>query len=190
VAALALIRDRVFVKQKSGRIRHPEILAAGAIASAPGSLRAAALGAALGVDNPWVWPICEIFHFVGLCLLFGVVALVNLRTLGFIRGVAPAAMRQLLPWAMVGLGVNIVTGMLFLLASPDQYTQNPAFHWKIGVMLLAALGLLHTTIFDQGPEPAADARMPLVARMVAASSIVLWVGVIFLGRFLPYIGSE
>ena len=118
-----------------GQIRHPEILAEGTAASAPAWPRAAAAGAALVVDHPWVWPICEIFHFVGLCLLFGVVLLVNLRLLGFIKGVAFAAMHRLLPWAMVGLGINIVTGMLFFLAAPDQYTQNPAFIWKMGLIL-------------------------------------------------------
>ena len=66
------------------------------------------------MDNPWVWPICEIFHFVGLCLLFGVVLLVNLRMLGFITGrSAFADVHRLLPWAMLGLVINIVTGMLF-----------------------------------------------------------------------------
>ena len=87
------------------------------------------------LDNPWVWPICEVFHFVGLCLLFGVVLLVNLRLLGVIEGVALADVNRLLPWAMAGLGINIVTGMLFFLAAPDQYTQNPAFTWKMGLVL-------------------------------------------------------
>jgi len=27
-------------------------------------------------------------------------------------------------------------------------------------------------------------------KVVAAASICIWIGVIFLGRFLPYIGSE
>ena len=35
-----------------------------------------------------------------------------------------------------------------------------------------------------------DAQASMVARCVAAGSICLWIGVIFLGRFLPYIGSE
>jgi len=35
-----------------------------------------------------------------------------------------------------------------------------------------------------------DARASITARIMAVGSILLWVGVIFLGRFLPYIGSE
>ena len=62
-----------------GQIQHPEILADGPAMLAPALPRAAAIGAALIIDHPWAWPICEILHFIGLCLLFGVVLLVNLR---------------------------------------------------------------------------------------------------------------
>lgn len=163
-----------------GHIRHPEILAAGAASPVPGWPRTAAAGAAFILDNPWVWPICEVFHFVGPILLFGVVLLVNLRLLGFL---AASDVNGLLPWAMGGLAINIVTGMLFFLASPGQYTQNPAFVWKIGLILAAGVTLLYPTM--KGEE-----RAPLAGRIIAAGSICLWIGVIFLGRYLPYLGSE
>lgn len=172
-----------------GEVRHPEILAEGTAASAPEWPRAAAAGAAFVLDNPWVWPISEIFHFVGLCLLFGIVLLVNLRMLGVFTGVALADVNRLLPWAMLGLVINVVTGMLFFLASPDQYTQNTTFAWKIGAMLLGGLSLLYPTMVNEnsGMKPAAYAAL---TRAVGATSICLWVVVIFLGRFLPYFGSE
>lgn len=173
-----------------GQIRHPEILAEGALAYAPAWPDPAVVGAKLVLDNPWVWPICEVFHFVGLCLLFGVVLLVNLRLLGLVEGVTLADMNRLLPWAMAGLGINIVTGMLFFLAAPDQYTQNTAFAWKIGVMLLGALTLLYPTMVDENGGWTPGPHAEVVHKIVAAASISLWVGVIFLGRFLPYLGSE
>ena len=173
-----------------GHIRHPEILAEGVPAPAPAWPRTAQAGAALVLDNPWVWPILEVFHFVGLCMLFGVVLLVNLRLLGVITGVAVADVNRLLPWAMAGLVINIVTGMLFFLASPPQYTENPAFVWKIGLMLIAGVTLLYPTMWAQGRPPTATDRPSLVGRVIAVGSICLWVGVIFLGRFLPYLGSE
>jgi hypothetical protein len=173
-----------------GHIRHPEIRAAATAEPAPEWPRTAAAGAALVLDNPWVWPICEVFHFVGLCLLFGVVLLVNLRLLGFVKGVAFADVHLLLPWAMLGLGINIVTGMLFFLAAPGQYTQNPAFVWKIGLMLIAGVTLLYPTMSEQAGGLTPEGRAPLSGRIMAAASICLWIGVIFLGRFLPYLGSE
>jgi len=173
-----------------GHIRHPEILAAGAAAPVPGWPRTAAAGAALILDHPWVWPICEVFHFIGLCMLFGVVLFVNLRLLGFIKGVAFTEVNRFLPWAMAGLGINIVTGMLFFLAAPEQYTQNPAFAWKIGLILIAGVTLLYPTMSNQAGRLTPTDRAPLIGRIIAAGSICLWIGVIFLGRFLPYLGSE
>jgi uncharacterized membrane protein len=187
IATFALMASAANI---GGHIRHPEILADGAAAPAPGWPGAAAAGAAFVLDNPWVWPICEVFHFVGLCLLFGVVLLVNLRLLGFVTGVAFADVNRLLPWAMAGLGINVVTGMLFFLAAPGQYTQNSAFVWKIGLMLIAGVTLLYPTMCEQAGESTPADRAPLTGRIIAACSIGLWIGVIFLGRFLPYIGSE
>jgi hypothetical protein len=90
-----------------GEIRHPEILAEGVAASASSWPQAAAMGAALVVNHPWVWPICEIFHFVGLCLLFGITTLVNLRMLGVIKGVDVADINRLLPVAVIGLAMKL-----------------------------------------------------------------------------------
>jgi uncharacterized membrane protein len=174
-----------------GQIRHPEIVAAGAAASAPSWPNPAAMGAAFVLDHPWVWPICEVFHFVGLCLLFGVTLLVNLRLAGFISGFPLADLNRLLPWAVAGLGINIVTGMLFFLAVPEQYTQNSTFTWKMGLVVLGGLSLLYPTMFDEEPDSAFDILHGAVTRkLVAACSLVIWISVIFFGRYLPYLGTE
>lgn len=173
-----------------GAIRHPEILAGGSAVSGRAWPEFAAMGTALIVNHPWAWPICEILHFVGLCLLFGVVSLVNLRVLGFIEGVAFADINRLLPWAVIGLVINLITGMLFVLAAPDQYTQNAAFGWKIGLIVVAGATLLYPIMSDEIRTLKQDAQASMVARCVAAGSTCLWIGVIFLGRFLPYLGSE
>jgi len=174
-----------------GQIRHPEIVAAGAAASAPSWPSPAAMGAAFVLDHPWVWPICEVFHFVGLCLLFGVTLLVNLRLAGFISGFPLADLNRLLPWAVAGLGINIVTGMLFFLAAPEQYTQNSAFTWKMGLVLLGGLSLLYPTMFDEEPDSAFDIlHAAMTRRLIGVCSLVIWIAVIFFGRFLPYLGTE
>jgi hypothetical protein len=173
-----------------GQIRHPEIIAVNAVAYAPAWPDPAVAGARLVLDNPWVWPICEVFHFVGLCLLFGVVLLVNLRLLGVVEGVALVDVNRLLPWGIGGFGVNVFTGMLFFLASPDQYTQNPAFTWKVGLMLAGALSLLYPAMCEERLPTAGVLYAATTRRIVAACSIGLWIGVIFFGRYLPYLGAE
>jgi len=173
-----------------GGIRHPEILAGEPVGTPQAWPELAAMGTALIVNHPWVWPICEILHFVGLCLLFGAALLVNLRMSGVIKGVALADVNRLLPWAVIGLAINLITGMLFLLASPDQYTQNAAFGWKIWLIVVAGATLLYPIVSEDVRALKPDAEAPIVAKCIAVGSICLWIAVIFLGRFLPYIGSE
>jgi uncharacterized membrane protein len=169
-----------------GEIRHPEIGPKAGTAA----IEAATIVASFVIDNPWVWPGSETLHFIGLSLLFGVVLMVNLRMLGLVRNVPFLAIHRLLPWGMIGLAVNTATGMLFFVAKPEQYTYNLAFQWKVVFLLLAGGNLLFLTVFEdawvfgEGDEP----RLPV--KLVAACSIFLWVGVIFFGRMLPYIGSE
>ena len=173
-----------------GEINHPEIRPDSVAGPEAAWLQTAAIASAFVFDNPWVWPINEIFHFVGLCILFGVVLLVNLRLLGVIKGVSFAALHRMLPWVIVGFVINAVTGMLFFVANHAQYVANPAFQWKMVLLLLAGVNFLYLTVYDEGWALGPDDNPTRLTRVLAASSIVFWVGVIFLGRWLPYIGSE
>ena len=88
-------------------------------------------------DTPWTWIAAETVHFVGLSMLVGVILLIDLRVLGFMKQVSFAALDRLLPWAMLGFAINTFTGMLFFAAAYGQYTNNPAFFWKLIFVLLA-----------------------------------------------------
>ena len=173
-----------------GEINHPEIRPD--IAAGPESLwlQTAAIASAFVFDNPWVWPVNEILHFVGLCILFGVILLLDLRMLGVLKGVSFAALHRLLPWAIVGFVINAVTGMMFFVANHSQYVANSAFHWKMVLMLLAGVNFLYVTVYDEGWALGPDDIPSPLTKLLAVSSIVLWVGVIFFGRWLPYLGSE
>ncbi len=129
-----------------GEIRHAEIRAEqGTGATFTEVTTEGALGRKVGsfvTDTPWMWPTCETLHFVGLSLLCGVVFLVDLRVLGVMKGVSFASLHRLLPWAALGFGINIGTGMLFFVGIPGQYIHNAAFYWKIGLAMLAGLNAL------------------------------------------------
>jgi uncharacterized membrane protein len=177
-----------------GEIRHPEILATESAAAeatgVEGGILAGSSVATWVLGNSWVWPASETLHFIGLALLFGVVLVVNLRMLGMMKNVSFVAL-HLLPWGLLGFVINLVTGMLFFVSTPDQYTQNVAFYWKMILVLLAGVNLLYLTVFDKASwslEPGAEA--PLLSKIVAGSAIALWLGVIYLGRMLPFLGNS
>ena len=173
-----------------GEIRHPEILDKGVAAAVatPGWLTASGVQQFVG-GQTWVWPTNEALHFIGLWLLFGIVLLVNLRMLGLMKAISFQAVHRMLPWAVLGLGINAITGMGWVLAAPGQYLENVAFFWKIGLLLFAGLDLLYLTAFDGPWRVAANEDAPMLQKALAATAICLWVGVMYFGRMLPFIGN-
>ena len=174
-----------------GEIRHPEIREAlkAEVAQLEGQQP---LGRAVGafvIAKTWVWATCETLHFVGLCLLFGIASFVDLRMLGVIKGISFKALHRMLPWAVLGFGINLITGMFFFVAAYDQYTTNLVYQWKLVLIMLAGLNVLYFTIFDEPWEVGANDNAPPMAKFVAASAFVLVIGVIFCGRMLPFLGK-
>jgi hypothetical protein len=169
-----------------GMINHPEIRGGEEITTFAGHL-----GRVVGDyvrDTPWTWIAAETLHFVGLSLLVGVILLIDLRMLGFMPQVSFAALDRLLPWAMLGFALNVFTGMLFFAAAYGQYTNNPAFFWKLIFVLLAGANTLYFT-FDRSwaMEPGRDASA--LSKAAAAGAMFFWVGVMYWGSMLPFIGN-
>lgn len=141
----------------------------------------------------WLWPIGEMLHFLGLALLVGVTGLFDLRLLGMLKGLPTTALHRLMPWALVGFGLCLVTGYLFVggnaFEQPIALLRNFAFQMKMLFILLAGLnaGLFYVTPVRravEAMEPGDSA--PPMAKLIAGTSLVLWVGVIYFGRMIPW----
>lgn len=134
----------------------------------------------------WGWPINEILHFTGLCLLFGTVALFDLRMLGVARGISLAALHRLIRFGILGFAISITTGFMFFVTMPDQYLYNPAFQLKLTAMGLAGLNmvLFYLTAARAVWTTGDDALPPLPARACGAISLACWLVVIACGRVI------
>jgi len=169
-----------------GDISHPEIRA-----EQEGTTFAGHMARTVGNfvrDTPAAWTSAETVHFIGLTLLVGVVLLINMRVLGFMRQVSFEALDRLLPWAMLGFAINTLTGMLFFAASPNFYVGNPAFYWKLLFVLLAGANTLYFT-FDHTWAHETGREAPGLSKFAAAGAMCLWVGVMYWGSMLPFIGQ-
>ena len=87
---------------------------------------------------------------------------------------------------MLGFAINVITGMLFFLGA--DYTQNNAFYWKLIFIVLAGLNTLYFT-FDRAWAMAPGDNAPVLSKLVAATALFFWVGVMFWGSMLPFIGN-
>jgi hypothetical protein len=141
---------------------------------------------------PWIWPACETLHFFGLCLLVGVIGVMDLRLMGRLKGIPIGPLERLVPWAVAGFVINVITGLLFYVGAPGQYYGNSMFWAKMAFIALAGINVLVfnlsgiSRVVDMlGPE----ADTPRSAKLIGATSLFLWAGVIFFGRMLPFIGG-
>jgi hypothetical protein len=141
---------------------------------------------------PWIWPLCETLHFMGLALLMGVVAVFDLRMLGMARELPLGPLQRLMPWAILGFTINLITGFLFFAGDPFQYIHNIAFAFKILFIVLAGVNVILfyvTGLYRKVDSVAAGHDVPAAAKITAAVSLFLWIGVMYWGRMLPFIGN-
>ena len=140
------------------------------------------------VNSPWAWPAAETVHFLGLSLSIGVLLAVNLRILGVMQRVPFADVHRLLPWGMLGFGANLITGMLFFIGLPGQYIANAPFYWKVVLLVLTGGNFLYLTVFTK-PWKGDGLSASVADKAMALGSIVAWLGVLYAGRMLPYLGN-
>jgi len=143
----------------------------------------------LMVANKWWWASMMVMHFVGLSLIIGVVGAINLRIMGFAKELPLAPLHRLLPLAMAGLGINVVTGMLAFIGMPTYYAADIAFWFKLAALMLLGLNVAIfylTGIFHRVERLAPGQDAALSAKIVAASSLALWFTVIIAGRYIQH----
>jgi hypothetical protein len=140
------------------------------------------------MHSRWGWPTCESLHFIGLSLLIGTIFMFDLRLLGMAKRMPIAALHRLIPWTVLGYGINVTTGAMFLVTEPDQYIYNPSFHFKLLFMALAGVNISTFYLFIfrriKGVGPGEEA--PRSAKVVGAASLFLWTGIIVFGRMLTF----
>lgn len=145
----------------------------------------------------WMWPLCEILHFTGLILLFAAVGSFDLRLLGFARGVPPRLIDRLIPWGIFGFVLCVLTGFVFvggIVANVNMHpyevlTTNIWLQLKLGFIALAGLNLLAYYVSGTARRVAglgADEDTPRLAKVFGLASLVLWLGVVYFGRLIPW----
>lgn len=140
------------------------------------------------MQTKYGWPAAESIHFIGLSLLVGTIFLFDLRLLGMAKGIPIGVLHKLVPWGLLGYGLTVVTGIMFLMTEPDQYIYNPSFHLKMLFMAVAGFNALafYVTSYRRVTALGAPADVPRLAKLIAAASLCLWLGVIVSGRLLTF----
>ena len=141
-------------------------------------------------QSPWSYPLVETAHILGFILLIGAAAMFDLRLLGLTpRLPVVDVARHLLPWSHVGLAVVVISGVLLFAADPIALWFNSVFRAKMALIVVAGLNAaaFHAWPFRSVATWNQFAPTPWPAKAAASLSLLLWMTIAALGRFIAYI---
>lgn len=141
-------------------------------------------------ESSLAFPTLESLHVIGIALVFGTIAIVDLRLLGYAshRRGAHRLIKELLPFTWIAFAVCVITGLLMFISNAITYAENSFFWWKMGALLLAGLnmGVFHFGVYRRVDEWDVSLPPPAGARAAGFGSLALWTLAIFLGRWIGF----
>ena len=134
----------------------------------------------------WAYPLVLALHTVGLAVLVGGNAVLDLRLLGAARGIPLAPLRRLFPIMWIGFWVNALSGAALFVADASTKGTTTVFFWKLGFIVVGVVVLvaLKRLVYGGTEVPEIPSRL---IRGLAGASLVLWVLAIVTGRYMAYV---
>jgi hypothetical protein len=139
-------------------------------------------------ESPSVWaqPTVLTLHTMGMGVLVGASWVLDLRLLGISRNIPLSSFGWVFRAVMVGLIVNLVTGILLFAGRATMWGTAIPFFIKMVLVVAGAATLmpLRSYVLDSDPD---QREVSGRARLLAIASIVSWAGAITAGRLLAYL---
>jgi hypothetical protein len=127
-------------------------------------------------------------HILGVGLLVGAILPLDLRLLGLFRQTPLEVLAPFLTRAAAaGAILAIFTGLWLFSVKPAEYAGNPAFLWKAGLLVLALANVAVQHGNRSFAVAVAGGVVRPAVRLVALSSILLWLSVLVAGRWIGFV---
>jgi hypothetical protein len=141
-------------------------------------------------ESDFSFDLIETAHVLGITLMAGTVAIFDLRLLGLAltRDEVSDVAGQVLPLTVAGFVLMVVSGTLLFWSEATKMYFNPAFRFKLVLMLAAGLNplIFHRTVYRKVSIWELSQRTPAVAKTAAIVSLALWTSIIVSGRAIAY----
>jgi hypothetical protein len=141
-----------------------------------------------GSSSVLAFPTILLLHTIGMGVVVGINAGIDLRILGLAPALPLAPMEKFFPLLWIGFWVNAFTGVILLAADATTKVANPDFYVKMGFIALAIMNLrmIRNRVFR---DPFIDKKpMTSDAKVLAVTSMIFWLGAITAGRLMAYVG--
>jgi hypothetical protein len=136
----------------------------------------------------WSYPMIITVHAYGMAMLAGISAVIDLRLLGFGRGVPIPSMQRLFPLIRVGFLLSALSGLALTIGDAGTMLISPVFYIKMVFIALAlATGMLIERRVSRRSQ-FSPISLPANTKALAIVSLALWVCSITAGRLTAYLG--
>lgn len=139
--------------------------------------------------SAWAFPAAEVVHVIAVVLVYGVIAVVDLRLLG----VAGASRQytniahESLHLVWIAFIVAVLTGLMMFATQPSNYAENPWFIAKMIAIALAGVNMIILElVFARSADSWHSTGIPQQARICGGISLTLWTFVVVAGRWIGF----
>jgi hypothetical protein len=133
----------------------------------------------------WAYPAVLTMHTLGMGVLVGASAVLDLRVLGCAPKIPLAPLDRLFPIMWVGFWLNAITGVALFVADATTKGTTTVFMTKLGIIVLSVIVLFDIKRRLYGRAASAVVTPP--TRALAAASLALWFLAIVTGRYMAYV---
>jgi hypothetical protein len=141
-------------------------------------------------ESSLVYPIVMTGHLTGMGLFGGMIAITDLRLLGWAMRSSSisSVVDQLRIWKRIGFVMVVTCGALLLAAKAELYYYNPFYWTKMSLLMLVGVHALvfHRSVYGNTAALDSAPAVPRIAKVAACISLLLWIGLVSAGRSIAY----
>jgi len=141
-------------------------------------------------ESALVYPILLGTHLACIAFFGGMILMTDLRLLGLtLKGLTiTEVVGGLRPWKRLGGVIMITCGLLLGSSEAVKYAPNPFFWTKMTILALIGVHALifRPIVYNKTEELDRSPVIPSKAKLAAYLSLILWLGMICMGRLIAY----
>jgi len=140
-------------------------------------------------ETVWIIPTTQSVHIVAIAVVVGSAVVTDLRLAGVLATdeTPQTVVRRYLPWMWAAISVLLATGLIMAVGEPNRVLANRVFWSKMALVALAfGLTLLFRYPILHPEFRLEHARWAALAKPMAWVSLLIWIAVIFCGRWIAY----
>ena len=141
----------------------------------------------LSSNSIWAYPTVLTLHTFGMMVLVGAALMIDLRLLGFGRGIPLSSLERLFRVMWGAFWLNLLTGTMLFVADASKRATQPLFLVKLLLVAsgIATIVLIRRRLFDGTNEPLVISG---ASKRLAVTSLLVWCAAVTAGRLLAYVG--